>query len=220
MQEADIGTTDMAFPPAAAAGASRRRRQGDEVLMVKFFTKPLKNEEESVKEGRPIFDDREYISIRVPGSRNEKMDPVEQRHIDRFPDDYAAFKQREDYKATQGTPLERWPGVERSQVEELKFFNVFTVEQLAGMPDSSNTNFMGIAHLRTRAKLFLESAQANSVNEATAAELKELRTENQTLKTAMEDMQQQLAELKNDSVSDSGRRDKPSGGRSRANSGK
>jgi hypothetical protein len=219
LPEADFDTTAMALPQMPGTAGPRRRRPGDESLLVKFSNVPKEDKTQSEAQGRPIFSSVEYLSIRAPGSRDEVVAPVSPKYIERFPDDYAAFKQREDYEAIQGTMLSQWPGISRSQVEELKFFNVHTVEQLAAMPDGSQGNFMGVAAMRTRAKMFMEAAESNSINEATASELSDLKNENATLTAAMADLKKQMTELKaSDPVPDSGRRNKSSGSGSRSSS--
>jgi hypothetical protein len=71
--------------------------------------------------------------------------------------EYAAFKQNED-QGLVGTPLKEWPIMSRSQVKELEFFNVYTVEQLAEMADSNIQNFRGMAEKKQAAIRFLEAA--------------------------------------------------------------
>jgi hypothetical protein len=147
--------------------------------------------------------------------QNEQKSQEEGR---RFPRHYAAFKNREE-QTVEGTALEQWPGITRSQCEELKFFNITTVEQLAQVSDSHAQNFMGIQLLRTRAKTFMEAAKENAANENLAAELEARDAEIESLKVAMADMAEQLKELRSGAVPDSERDTKPGRRRGRAGSG-
>jgi hypothetical protein len=157
-----IGEADMSITNMAMGTENMGGQNPDDSLLVKFFIEPLKNEAKSKEEGRPIFEDAEWISIRIPGSRDEVRRPVRLGDIDRFPRHYQKFKLREEQTATEGTLLSEWAGATRSQVEELKFFNVLTVEQLAGMPDNKAMSIRGMITLKEQAKAFLENAKENS----------------------------------------------------------
>jgi len=161
----------------------RLRRNADEALLVKFEVRPLLNKEASDKEGRPIYKDVEYISIRAPGSPDEVCRPASPRDIDRFPRHYQAFKNRignEDI--IEGTLLSEWPMISRSHVEELSFMGVKTVEQLAGMSDANGQRIMGFHGLKKKAAEWIEIANAG----VSAAELKK----------ELEQRDQELAELR------------------------
>ena len=151
------------FTQLAEATASGVQNAGDELLLVKFFMDPLQNSKKSLEEGRPIFDDVEWISIKSPGSRDERVRPVRPGDKERFPKHYAAFKNRTDQEAVSGTPLTEWTGISRSQAEELKFLNIVTVEQLAGCSDQNTQNFKGLQTLKQNAKAFLDAASGRNV---------------------------------------------------------
>ncbi|RKZ59718.1 MAG: hypothetical protein DRQ44_13420 [Gammaproteobacteria bacterium] len=137
---------------------AQNAKQGDDTLLVKFFIKSRPDSAASLKEGRPIFKDVEYIDIKIPGSRTGgACRPARQNDIERFPRHYAAFKNRME-PPVEGTPLVEWPQISRSQAEELSFHNVKTVEQLADMADVHASKFMGMNALRDKAKAFLKNA--------------------------------------------------------------
>lgn len=144
---------------------------GDENLLVRFFIDAVEDQKASALAGRKIFKDVEWIDIRIPGNRNEiVIRPVRpigpQNDIDRFPRHYAAFKARigKDAEQVIGTPLSAWPwaGMTRSRVEELKFLNIRTVEQLAGIPDSMGGKLMGFQAMKQAAAAYLESTKASA----------------------------------------------------------
>lgn len=165
MIESEYGLTEMAFN--AGRGA---QDAGDENLLVKFYHKPRPDDAKSKEAGRPIFKEVVYIDIRQPGSRTSGVArPVRQTDIDRFPEHYKRFLARQDQEVHEGTPLAEWPGVTRAQVEEMKFFNVFTVEQLANMSDTNSGNFMGLQNLKAKAKDYIEAAAKNASAEALLA---------------------------------------------------
>jgi len=134
------------------------KAKADEQLLVRFFVKPWKDAAKSAEAGRPIFTEREYIDIKAPGDREGVCRPASNVDIRRFPRHYDAFKQRISGEIDEGTPLSEWSGISRSQIEELAFFNVKTVEQLLAMSDVNAGQFMGMGNLRRTAKEWLDQA--------------------------------------------------------------
>lgn len=145
--DADYSMTEMAFD-----GDRGRQFHQDANLIVNFITKPHPDKEATAREGRPMFKPKEYVTIMVPGDKNTTVNrPVWAQDIQRFPRQYAAFKNNADQNVG-GTPMDTVPWVTREQVEELKFFNIRTLEQLANCPDVHAQKFMGINSMRTRAR--------------------------------------------------------------------
>jgi hypothetical protein len=137
----------------------RLQQQADEQLLVKFEIRPRKDAEASSKEGRPIYRDIEYINIRAPGSSDNVIRPATQRDRERFARHYAAFKNRVgNEEIVEGTLLSEWPVCNRSQVEELAFFGIKTVEQLANTSDANGQAFMGFNGLKRKANEWLQAA--------------------------------------------------------------
>lgn len=131
------------------------QNEADKVLLVKFFFKPMLNKEKSAEEQRAVYKDRLYISITIPGSREDTVRVAHAGDLDRFPEHYARFKNRVE-APMEGTPLKEWPMITRSLAEELSFLNVKTVEQLAGMSDNHAGKFMSGYQLKQDAKEWLE----------------------------------------------------------------
>jgi len=213
LSEADMGVTQLAFD------SGQQRDPGDDHLLVKFELVPKQNAEKSIEEGRPIFEELEYVHIMVPGQKdNVYFQPASQHDKDRFPRHYAAFKNREG-EYVEGTPLSEWPGITRAQAMELESFHVKTVEQLSEMSDSHAQNFMGIRELQRRARVFLETSADNAAGEKLAAELSQRDTEIESLKLAVEEQGKLIEELRaSDTVVDSDGDTKSSRGRGRAKS--
>lgn len=170
----------------------------DENLLVKFFTKQRQDHTASKEEGRPIFKDVEYIDIKVAGNRSGgACRPATFKDKQRFPRHYAAYEQRMEMPEV-GTPLAEWPIMSRSQVEELSYHNVKTVEQLVSMSDSLASQFMGMNTLKTKAKAWLEGAEETArINEIES--LKEAIAEKDenilTLETQMKGLMERFDKL-------------------------
>lgn len=113
--------------------------------------------------GRPIYDMVEYVHVRSPADKYVERDqPVDPKDKIRFPRQYAIFKQNAAAEQTSGTPLDRWPLMEAHVAEELKHVNVFTVEQLAGVPDGNLANFRHLTAYKQKANDYLAAAKGQA----------------------------------------------------------
>lgn len=135
---------------------------GDEKNPVQFYMGVLQNDGKTAEAGRPIFDDVECI--RIFNSKDNIIErPVRDTDKQRFPRQYAAWKQTgESTPGAAGTRLDAWPQITRGQAEEFRYLKVFTVEQLADMPDSQSVNIMGFQKLKSLAKAYVETAKGNA----------------------------------------------------------
>ncbi len=127
-----------------------------------FFTEAVKLEWKSRQEGRPIFEDRDFVRIIIPGDRRSMaVEPVGEAHKERWPREYEAFRAGRE-APLEGTPLSEWPVslMGPARVQELAYFNLRTVEQLAAVNDAQLQNLgMGSRELRERARTWLEVAE-------------------------------------------------------------
>jgi len=130
--------------------------------------------------GRPIYRDVAYINIYAAGSRDTIVRPVRPGDKQRFAVQYKQFEAQED-QTVEGTPLSAWPAMTRSQVEEMKYFHIHTVEQLVDLPANKAMNIMGVATLQRKAKAFLEAASGAAPIEQMAADIEELKRVNAEL---------------------------------------
>jgi hypothetical protein len=133
----------------------KNRFSGDDKLYVKFFMKPRLNTEKSAVANRAVYEDTEYIEIMAPGEKNSIIQrPAWSQDYERFPKHYALFKQGKREQEV-GTPLSMAPFLTEAQVEELRYFKVRTIENLAGLSDSVMQNFMGARELQQKAQAYL-----------------------------------------------------------------
>lgn len=164
MAEADIGMTSSAMEQG-------RQYAGDETLLVKFYMHPRKEKGASIEAGRPIFKDVPYISIMQPGNKDSIVQrPASDKDKNRFQAHWAKFQARESQDEVVGTRIDEWPALSKAQVEELKYMNVHTVEQLVAMSDTNASGMMGINLLKDKAKRYLEAAETNKAAEQLAAQ--------------------------------------------------
>ena len=128
-----------------------------------FYTEAVEQPFKSKQAGRPIFEDKEFVRIIIPGDKNSQpVYEVTDDHRERWPDAYAAFKRGLD-APLEGTPLKQWPPISASMARELAHFNIQTVEQLAAIGDNVVQSIgMGMRDMRRKAQLFLEVAEKGS----------------------------------------------------------
>lgn len=185
LQEADYGLTEMAHGDA-------NRGKGDEVLLVRFFNYPVQDTAKSMESGRPIFKEVPFIEIMQPGNKDSIVcRRARENDKQRFPRHWRAFEDRQHETLVEGTLLDHWPGITRAQVEELKYFNIRTVEQLVAMSDSNSQNIMGINLLKDRARSYLEASKI----EASAQAIAERDDRINQLTQALEEQGRRLAAI-------------------------
>lgn len=193
LQEATYELTAQAF--------NGQPSKDDGRLRVQFSLFPHLNEEKSSKEGRPIYDEREYIMIMVPGERDIVHRPVWNRDLERFPHQYQAFKNKQNQDAVSGTPLKVVPWLTLSQVKELEYFNCYTVEQLANMPDSTASKFMALQKYKQLAKDFLQAAKEAAPLTAMRAELEQRDNQLAAQQAQIVELAKQLEAMKKEKES-------------------
>lgn len=148
--------------------------KADEGLLVRFYPQSVQDNIETQKQGRPVFKEIDICEIRVPGDKSFVAHPATQKDLDRFPRHWQAYKNRtQGQEYIEGTLLAEWPLVTRSQVDELAFANIKTVEQLVAAPDSNIAHFMGMNVLKQKAREWLDNAAEGKAKAELKAELDE-----------------------------------------------
>lgn len=164
-------------------------------IAVGFGMLPIEDASASEKEGRPVFVDREFFSARVPGDKNtHSLRLATKKDRERFPKAYAAYKERATVPV-QGTPLEEWPQITRSQALNLKSMAVHTVEALAEVHDGHIDKLgQNARELKTKARAYIEQAKDSAAVQKLAvesarkdAEMAELRRQIADLASRVED---------------------------------
>jgi hypothetical protein len=175
LMEAEHGITDLAM--------NNGRYHGDENLLVKFFNNPRLNSVKTKDAGRPIFEEVPYVQIMQPGNKDSiVIRPATDMDKARFKEHYRKFEAREDQEKVEGTLLDEWAGITRSQCEELKYLNIKTVEQLASVSDSNAQGIMGIGYLKEKANKYID----DSAGEATKEALADLQAKYESLMAQMD----------------------------------
>lgn len=168
-----------------------------------FFTEVAVKDERASRDGPPVFTPVHQVRVVVAGSKGDEGPIYElarkqadgEWKIDKYA--YGRFgKPYEDWKAgrasaDQGTPLEQWPLMDVAMVAAFKAANVYTVQQLATLPDGLLDTAIrrGGREWREKARVWLDDAKAAAGDVEARAENARLRTELDDLRKTVADMQ-------------------------------
>jgi len=157
----------------------------------RFYVEPVYLEFKSKQDGKPCYEEREFVQILIPGDRRSSpVEPVNDEHKARWPKEYEAFKQGRE-PPLEGTPLTEWPCalLNTARVVELAYHNIKTLEQLAAVNDANLQNLgMGAYELRERARKSLDVAKNGT------APLERLISRNEELVRENERLTRELTE--------------------------
>lgn len=143
-------------------------------IYARFYLVPKKNEALSAEKGMPVFEDKEYIELIAAGnSTNIVRRPIYEADKRMYRQEYALFKQGDEEQIV-GTRLTEVPWITRSQVEELMYRRIRTLEALADVSDQ-DCNVPGMLDLRRKAQAWLTKAQEAAPFTAMQAEMDEMR---------------------------------------------
>ena len=157
----------------------------DARLQVRFYKKPIQQEQESMDAGRPIYKEFDFVHICVAGDTLTEIDTYAlQNHKQRFPIQWANYMNRvgANDQEVVGTPVAEWPLVSKSQAEELRAIKFFTVEAIANASDQQLQR-MGMAAgmspfaFRDKAKAFLNLATNSAETDKREQEINALKEE-------------------------------------------
>jgi hypothetical protein len=157
----------------------------DSRLQVRFYRKPVHQEQESMDAGRPIYKEFDFVHICVAGDTLTEIDTFAlQQHKTRFPIQWANYMNRlgANDEEVVGTPVAEWPLVSKSQAEELRAMKFHTVESIASASDLQLQR-MGMAAgmspyaFRDKAKAFLNLATNAAETDKRESEINALKEE-------------------------------------------
>lgn len=160
-------------------------QNADSRLQVRFYKRPVQQEQESIEAGRPIFKEFDFVHICVAGDTLTEIDTyVLPSHKTRFPIQWAQYQNR--VGATEpdviGTPVSEWPLVSKSQAEELRALKFHTVEAIAHASDQQLQRIgmaagMSPYAFRDKAKAFLNLATNAAETDKRESEINALKEE-------------------------------------------
>jgi len=184
-------TTDESFVQSYI----RKNGEDDSALIVRFFVKPKLLGLRSKQAGRPVYEDREYVEIKVKGQDKQvAVHPVKEEHKQRFPIAYMQFQSKKPAPVI-GTPVEMLPNLGPSLAMHLKSINIRTIEDLSNISDENTLQAigMGARELVNRAKQWVSGS---STKEAGLQEqIEKAKAENEQLREMVAQMQSRMEAL-------------------------
>ena len=185
----------------------------DDGAALRFFYSTAKNNGQSERCGRPVFDRVLMVEVISPGSKdsiphfevrrwvnsgdNEAIsgDPIvstikeNKTLVERYARQLEAFLGDRDDPNMMGTALEAWPGIDVETIAALKEARIYTVEGLANLSEGKFSSVgPGARSLVARAKAFLEAAKGNAPFEAQATVIANLQEEVERLTGMVKDI--------------------------------
>jgi len=183
--------TDWAVVPDAP-GLDESRFAEDGKLFVQFYRRPCLQPGESAKAGRAIYKEIDYIKIMVPGDKLSVVDtPLDEISRRRFADKYEKWLAGAG-NVVEGTPLSALPKMTPAKIEEYRYFNITTVEQLASASDAVGQKFFGFSDDKRSASAFLDMAKGNAPLAKMRQELKERDTKIDRLEAKLLDLDRKM----------------------------
>ena len=160
-------------------------QNADSRLQVRFYKRPVKQDDASAEAGRPIYKEFDFVHICVAGDTLTEIDTFAlENHKLRFPLHWAAYQNKlgADDQGYEGTPLTEWPLVSKSQAEELRAMKFYTVEAVANASDQQLQRIgmaagMSPYAFRDKAKSFLNLASSSAETDKREQEINDLKEE-------------------------------------------
>ncbi len=138
-----------------------------------FREDTVQDKQASEVAGRPIFKPVILLEKIVPGDPlNRPVRPMRESDKEEFPVEWARFEQKQTNQIP-GTPLKEISWLSRTQIAEFSALSIFTVEQLATLPDSVAKRIMGFNEVRSKAEAFLKASQDSAFTTKLEGKLKE-----------------------------------------------
>lgn len=154
--------------------------------VVRFYTRPVVDQEATLKEGRTVHRDGIYVHVSFPADNTLVVDrPVYEADKGRWPRHWLAFLANKPQELS-GTMLSVWGPLSPALVEDYRAQKVLTVEQLAAVPDV-NIDRLGIGARghRQAAVDFLEAARSRAPLLRVSKELEEVKAQYAALAAQM-----------------------------------
>lgn len=174
------------------------QQQGQPRCALRFFTEAVEIPGKSAEIGRPFYEDRDFVGIRNPGSRDEVVRRAEDKAKT---DPYVAWAY-DQWKKTKkdpvnGTPLDQVPFLTPSQIKNLQFNGVTSLEDLAGLSDTNIQRIgMGTRDIVNKAQAYLKNAADSSAAMKLQAELEKRDSEITALRRQVEELGELMLKMK------------------------
>ncbi len=169
----------------------------DASMLCIFYKRAIHNPLKSAQQGRPIYEDQDFVTIQQPGESNlQKVDrPVKPEDTQRWPTQWQAYVQGRDQVA-EGTPLGLLFPRHPSAIAMLQALGIMTVEHLAsasataiaaiGMHGQDYVNY---------AQKYIKSAGGGAAFHQMQLELEQAKRDNNRLQKTVDDLTHQMQQF-------------------------
>lgn len=157
-----------------------------------FYTDAILMGYKSEIAGKPVYEDVPFIKIIIPGDKNNIIDrKAKDADKIKYKAAWEAYQRAEENNGINGTPIEKWSQISKSQIKEAKYYEVHTIEHMAGLTDAHIQKLgMGFGDLRRKAKAYLGLEEVSAQVQ-----------ENAKLRDMMAGLQEQIETLKGSGAS-------------------
>lgn len=177
----------------------------DQLAHVRFKTVPVEDREATQREGRAIMKDEVFAYIYPRGGKDVVKKRVFNNNGQFNPDlmmyegHYEAWKKGEE-PPVEGTDIRNFAILSPAQIENLRSFHIYTVEQLAEANEETLKNIgPGTRTLKKKAEDYLnfgkDGGKATEEINSLRAQLESQQTENSKLAEQVEGLNRAVAEL-------------------------
>jgi len=148
----------MAFDPDSDSSFSENKTSKN---YVKFYRQWKRNNFKSNEQGIEVGEEQDFILIICPGQPKTE---VRRRATDNdkheYPQEWRSYQEGKEHQIA-GTPIELLPGLANGMADSLKALYIYTIEQMADLPDGVMYKIgMGANENRMKAKAYLEKGSA------------------------------------------------------------
>lgn len=175
---------------------------------VKFERRAIEDKAESLKQGKSVSKDVDFVLVTPPYSKDRFEFKVESwfknqeqqvsngrtpaAYLDYWKKSYQNWKNGQDAPVN-GTSIKDWSAISPAQIKNLLAINILTIEDLACANDEGRRRIgMGANDLINKAKAYL---QATKDHGPLVMEVSDLKSQNEQLKGTIETLQNQIQRL-------------------------
>lgn len=162
---------------------------GDASMLCIFYKRAVHNPLKSAQEGRPIYEDMDYVRIQQPGETTQVVDrPTKDDDRRRWPAQWQAYAQGKDQVA-EGTPLGLLFPRHPSAVAMLQALGIMTVEHLA------NASATAIGAIGMHGQDYVNYAQKYIHGATSGAAFHQMQMENEKIRRDNDRLHKQVDDL-------------------------
>lgn len=161
-------------------------------VFARFYDRAVKTSEVG-ENGLPIYKNVLYCEIRIKDNRDVYDQPATKEKIRLYPDEYD-FYLRNKKKKKEGTPIELFAFLDRSQVDNLKNRGISTLEEIAAL-EEDKAKLLAVSDEYHVAKKFLEMANNTQAAAEFAKKEEEFNQEKSFWAEKEVEYKRQIAEL-------------------------